>query len=229
MNHPSAAESDDVYKYNDDVRTDILAMIPAQGAIIGSVGCGAGATEGELVKSGRVVHGVDISEHAIRIAATRLTSARVVKNDDLRPFEPNSLDGLILADVIEHMPAAWIALARFAEAVRPGGWVVISVPNMRYVEPMVRFLVQGDWPEDRIGIFDSTHLQVMSRRRLQRWCEQAGLHVERWFTRYDPRGPRRRFFFRALDVLTLGLFHTWFVFQVQCLCYKPARSTELDK
>jgi 2-polyprenyl-3-methyl-5-hydroxy-6-metoxy-1,4-benzoquinol methylase len=206
------------YPYGDDVRGDILRMIPPDGRVIGSIGCGYAATEAELVRAGREVHGVDVAAEAIAVAARRLTSARLVAPDDLRPFEPASLDGLILADVIEHIPRAWVALTAYAEAVKPGGWVVISVPNMRSVDVVQRFMIGGDWPEDRTGIFDATHLQNMSKRRLTRWCRTAGLEVEQWFDRYDPNGPRRYRFFRTADLLTLKLFHSWFMYQLQVRC-----------
>lgn len=208
------------YPYGDDIRGDVLRMIPADGRIIGSIGCGYGTTEAELVRAGREVHGVDIAPAAIAVAARRLTTARLIAADDLHPFAPASLDGLILADVIEHIPRAWLALAAYAEAVRPGGWVVISVPNMRSVDVVDRFLIRGDWPENPTGIFDATHVQNMSSRRLVRWCRFAGLEVEKWFDRYDPNGPRRYRFFRSVDLLTLKLFHNWFMFQLQVRCRK---------
>ena len=206
------------YVYGDRLGHDILRMVPPDGKVIGSIGCGTGLTEEALVRDGREVHGVDISDEAIAAARGRLTSARVVSPDDRAPFAPGSLDGLILADVIEHIPAAWDALAAFVKAVRPGGWVVISVPNMRSIEVLTHFFLGGDWPEDPGGIFDRTHLQVMSQARLARWCKAAGLTVERWFDQYDPRGPRRIRLMRTLDALTGRLFHGWFMFQLQVRC-----------
>jgi SAM-dependent methyltransferase len=197
-------------------------MIPPDGRVIGSIGCGAASTESVLVRDGREVHGVDINPEVVAVAQTRLTSARLVDPDERRPFEDESLDGLILADVIEHMPAAWDRLAEFARAVRPGGWVVISVPNMRSVNVALQFFLLGDWPENPIGIFDRTHLQVMSRRRLERWCRDAGLPVERWFDRYEDHNWRGRVT-RFCDLLTMRLFHEYFTFQCQCRCRKPAR------
>src|SRR5262245_56553273 len=118
------------YGYLDEVREDILRLIPPDGKVIGSIGCGWGTTEAVLVQQGRQVHGVDISAEAISRAASRLTSARRIEPNDFSPFDPASLDGLILADVLEHIPAAWEALTSYAKAVKPGGWVAISVPNM---------------------------------------------------------------------------------------------------
>lgn len=209
------------YVYVDRVRDDVLRMIPADGQIIGSIGCGTAATEELLVRQGREVHGVDIAPEAIAQAAPRLTSARIVGPSEMAPFAPVSLDGLILADVIEHIPRAWQALAEFVKAVKPGGWVVISVPNMRNWDVVAQFLLRGDWPEMPGGIFDASHVQVMSRARLERWCTSAGLRIERWFDRYDPYGPRRYRAFRTLDLLTLKLFHSWFMYQIQVRCRVP--------
>src|SRR5438067_1669170 len=99
------------YAYAVSERRDILAMIPDDGVEIGSIGCGVGWAEGQLVERGRRVHGVDIAPEAIEAAKTRLTSARLVTpaTPPSELFAPESLDGLILADVIEHLPSAWTA------------------------------------------------------------------------------------------------------------------------
>ena len=206
------------YVYQDIARSDILRMVPPDGHVIGSIGCGYAATELELVKQGRHVHGVDISPEAIERAATRLTSAKVISSNDREPFAVNSLDGLILADVLEHIPRAWSALQHFTRAVKPGGWVALSVPNMRNLHVLRTFWLGGEWPEQPIGIFDETHVQVMSKRRLVRWCGAAGLRVEKWFDRYGPAGPRRELLYKTLDAASLRLFNSWFLFQLQCLC-----------
>ena len=215
---PGAIVAQD-YPYPDVLRWDILAMVPADGKVIGSVGCGGGRTEGILTEQGREIHGVDISPEAVEVARGRLASARLISPDDRNLFPDNSLDGLILADVIEHMPAAWDALAVFARAVKPGGWVVISVPNMQSFYVLVRFIILGDWPEKPSGIFDRTHLQMMSKRRLIRWIDGAGLKVERWFDAYASYDWRGRLQL-ALDRVTLRLFHVWLTYQLQCVCRK---------
>ena len=143
-----------------------------------------------------------------------MTSARVVSPEERMPFEKDSLDGLILADVIEHMPQAWDCLACFARMVKPGGWVVISVPNMRYVGALATFVLGGEWPEDPVGIFDRTHLQVMTHRRLTRWASQAGLERQRWYDKYDYRFVRRNVC-RLVNCVTLGSLRSFLTYQVQ--------------
>jgi len=199
------------YVYNDLFRQDIYRMIPSDGLVIGVVGCGPANTEARLVREGRQVHGVDVSPEAIEVAATRLTSARVVSPSDTAPFAPRSLDGLILADVIEHIPSAWSFLKDYVQMVKPGGWVVISVPNMRYIEALRVFVFGGDWPEDPLGIFDQSHVQVMTHKRLARWCRSAGLLLEREYDCYHPE----RKMHPLLNRLTLRVFKSLFNFEIQ--------------
>jgi 2-polyprenyl-3-methyl-5-hydroxy-6-metoxy-1,4-benzoquinol methylase len=210
----ASAGSTETYAYKDEEREDILRMIPEDGKTIGSIGCGYATTEAVLVRQGREVHGVDVSEKAIETAKKRLTSARVIAPEERRVFEDESLDGLILADVIEHLPAAWEALAIYTRAVRPGGWVVISVPNMRSFNALYRLFIQGDWPENPSGIFDATHLQNMTKRRLERWCKDAGLTIDQWYDRYEIHRRRGRWL-KTLDAATFRLFHDFMSFQIE--------------
>lgn len=205
---------DSGYHYLDHFRDDIYRMIPPDGSIIGVVGCGRARTESRLVQEGRAVHGVDVSAEAIEVAKQRLTSARVIEAGNYHPFEVNALDGLILADVIEHIPMAWTALQSYSQMVKPGGWVVISVPNMRYYEALATFVIGGDWPEVPMGIFDHTHLQVMTHKRLRRWAAAAGLKFEREFDCYDFRFFRRNIC-RVMNVASLRLLKSFVNFEIQ--------------
>jgi 2-polyprenyl-3-methyl-5-hydroxy-6-metoxy-1,4-benzoquinol methylase len=202
------------YVYLDEPRPDIRRMIPADGRVIGTIGCGRAATEAQLVSEGREVHGVDVSPEAIEAARERLTSARLVDPSEGSPFEENSLDGLILADVLEHLPTAWLKLKSFVRAVKPGGWVVISVPNNRYVEALMPLLLKGDWPEYPMGIFDQTHIQIMTHKRLDRWCREAGLRKEAEFDLYDFSFLKRNFY-RVINLATFRLFRSFLTFEVQ--------------
>jgi O-antigen biosynthesis protein len=210
------AKTLDDYPYLDTIRNDVLSLVPESGAVIGSVGCGQAKTEEVLVRAGREVHGVDVSAHAVEIARDRLTSARVVDGDDSQPFAEDSLDGLILTDVLEHLPLARSRLASYAKMVKKGGWVVISVPNMRQLGVLSTIVFKGDWPEYPMGIFDETHIQVMTHKRLGRWAAEAGLAFQKYQDSYDSRFWQRNIY-RAMDKLTLGCFRSLFQFEVVAL------------
>ncbi|MEO8315187.1 MAG: class I SAM-dependent methyltransferase [Pseudomonadota bacterium] len=204
------------YAYQDLPNWNILRLVPPDGQVIGTIGCGYATTEYELVKRGRQIHGVDVSASAIERAGTRLTSARVVDPSNEMPFAQGSLDGLILADVIEHMPSAHLRLRRYASMLKIGGWAVISVPNMRHWMVLHQLALRGDWPEHPLGIFDDTHVQVMTHRRLERWATDAGLRLERWQDAYESRFLRRNID-RAINLASFKLLRGFVTYQVQGL------------
>jgi 2-polyprenyl-3-methyl-5-hydroxy-6-metoxy-1,4-benzoquinol methylase len=201
------------YVYTDHLRSEILNMVPKNGQVIGSIGCGQARTEGALVQAGREVHGVDVSERAIEVAKQRITSAKVIKGDELMPFAEGSLDGLLLLDVLEHLPLAWERLSDYVKMVKKGGWVVISVPNMRHIEILTKLVLKGDWPEDEMGIFDKTHIQVMTHKRLKRWGDIAGLEHQSWHNAYR-WAILPHYFYQALDLITFKFFKSFFHYQI---------------
>ncbi len=208
MEHP-----DIDFIYSDHLRADIVELVPTKSGVIGSLGCGQARTEGSLVERGFEVHGVDVSERSIEVAKTRITSARVITGDELMPFAENSLDGLLLLDVLEHIPLAWERLKHYVKMVKKGGWIIISVPNMRNIDTLRELLIKGDWPEKAAGTFDKTHIQVMTHKRVKRWGTQAGLKFVKWHDTYRARfGPH--YTYKVLNLATCRIFRSFFTNQV---------------
>ena len=74
--------------------------------------------------------------------------------------------------------------------------------------------IKGDWPECRLGIFDETHIQVMTHKRLSRWCSAAGLLRLKWRDCYDYRFIYRNFY-RLLNIFSFKFFRSFFLFEIQ--------------
>jgi SAM-dependent methyltransferase len=51
------------------------------------------------------------------------------------PFGDGSFDAVTLLDVLEHIPDDAAAAAEALRVVRPGGWVLVSSPNLRWRSP----------------------------------------------------------------------------------------------
>ena len=80
---------------------------------------------------------------------------------------------------------------------------------------MKQYVFVGDWPEDDAGIFDRTHLQFMTHKRLARWADDAGLVLDRWFPRPDPQHPRAMQVLRVVNSILLGSLSHVLDYQVQ--------------
>lgn len=190
--------SDRTAGYETD-RPDIRAHVPSGVASILELGCSAGATCAALKRcaapSRLTVVGVELDPGYAAQAEGRLD--RVVVGDVeefLRgPRPPEApFDCLIAADVLEHLVDPWDALRRAVELVRPGGKVIVSVPNILFVGALLRLVRERRWPRDDEGVFDRTHLRWFSRTDAEDLLRQAGLSELAVEPRYFVEGAKLR-------------------------------------
>ncbi|HEU4419682.1 MAG TPA: class I SAM-dependent methyltransferase [Planctomycetota bacterium] len=95
------------------------------------LGCGAGHLSAEIARRGLRVLGVDLSARKIERARARYPGIEFLEQDILEMPADAVHDTVVLAEVLEHVPAAvgdrMLALAW--AMVAPGGRLVVSVPN----------------------------------------------------------------------------------------------------
>ena len=163
-------------------RPDIQAHVPTAARSILELGCSAGALGAALKDRAPepvTVVGVELDADHAQTAAQRLD--RVVVGDAegflAGPWPPEApFDCLIAADVLEHLVDPWSALSRAVALVRPGGTVIVSVPNVLFFGALLRVLRERRWPRDPEGVFDRTHLRWFSRSDAEELVRGAGLH-----------------------------------------------------
>ena len=98
------------------------------------VGCGDGrlAREIKQVLPGVAVHGCDLSVAALNRAEGLDRRYAVDLNVDRLPEPDGSLDLVVASEVIEHVIDPGRAIAEFHRVLRPGGHVLITVPNVAF-------------------------------------------------------------------------------------------------
>ena len=195
--------------YYRHLRRDILEVTPPTVTRLLSVGCGAGVTEGVLVDRGASVVGLELDHEAAEEARTR--GLEVFEGDAeevSRRLDGRRFDCLLYADVLEHLREPEALLAAHVRHLEPGGLVIVSVPNFRHWSVFWRLFVIGEAPRRNAGIFDRTHLQLTTRRRVQWWVREAGATVTR--VSYPITSRKVRF----LSRLTLGLLNEFLSKQV---------------
>jgi SAM-dependent methyltransferase len=94
-------------------------------------------------------------------------------------FSRGEFDCLIFADVLEHLYDPWERLRSACHHVRPGGTVIVSVPNIRHISALYRIFLRGQFPRNARGLFDGTHLRWFTLSGAASLVEQAGLVLER--------------------------------------------------
>ncbi len=96
------------------------------------VGCGAGGMLPGLSRLTAPI-GLDISTDLLRQARARGFPRLLIGSAEQLPVAPASLDLVTAFDCIEHLDDDRTALAAFAQALKPGGLLFVSVPAWQFL------------------------------------------------------------------------------------------------
>lgn len=94
----------------------------------------------------------------------------------LDPAEVGLFDAVSFLDVLEHLETPIEALRRVRSVLRPGGYVLVSVPNVGFW-PIVRDLLMGRFDYLPVGILCNTHLRFYTEQSLLALLQAAGFSV----------------------------------------------------
>ena len=160
------------------VRREIQPLLPPGGGHVLEVGCGQGATLAWLREAGFAARttGIELDPDAAAVARGHVD--HLIEGDAeaaIASLAAESVDLALCLDVLEHLVDPWRAMARLARALRPGGRVIVSVPNIRHYSVTLPLLWSGRWQYEEAGILDRTHLRFFSRAGAQGLLTQAGL------------------------------------------------------
>lgn len=124
-----------------------LESSPGQRLQVLDYGCGSGVLLRELLQRGHEVHGVDNSQGMIDRARNDLAefphvSLELITDSEYRgDYLASTYDVVYSLGVLEYVDNPRRLLAQLASVVKPGGFLIISVPNQRsVVRRMERFV-----------------------------------------------------------------------------------------
>jgi len=159
------------FSYYQNVRGELAEFVDKGHNRILDVGCGAGYFGAYLKSQNRAseVVGIEIDLSAANEAATKLDRVLLANlnqstiNDVLSDFDKASFDYVICADVLEHLIDPWTILAELAAFLKPGGRIIVSLPNVRHWSVWLPLIFKGCWEYRKSGIMDKTHLRFFTR------------------------------------------------------------------
>jgi len=111
----------------------LRTLTPDSQKRIVEIGCGTGGNLKELSRYYSVM-GVDLSPEAVKYAVRRV-NAPIELGDfrDVLRYDRQWIDGVLLADVLEHVKDDKNFLEDIISALKPGAIVVITVPAFRFL------------------------------------------------------------------------------------------------
>lgn len=214
--------------YFNFVRKDIQPLLPEHAPRVLEVGCGAGATLQWLKQSGQAAHttGVELSADAAEVARGRVDELMEGPLEQWLPgMADASFDMVLCLDVLEHLVDPWATVRDLYRVVKPGGVVIVSLPNVRNHRVILPLLFKGAWQYEEAGIMDRTHLRFFSESSACELIEQGGFEVRRLAATGIRHGDRD--FWK--NVLTLGFFSSFFVVQHLIGATRPVLETQTSE
>jgi SAM-dependent methyltransferase len=147
------------------------------------VGCMPGHLSIMLAKLGYDWHGVDLNPargeklwaaHSLGVAKTDIEIERL-------PFENGSFSIVLFTEVLEHLRInPLFALREIARVMKPGGRIILSVPNITPVHRL-KFLLGRDYQGDIIEEFEKLdryghmgHIRLYSKREIIKILHHIG-------------------------------------------------------
>ena len=182
-------------------RARFLAKGLPQGARVLDVGCGRGVLLGALADRGCEVHGVELSEEAIQGADPR-AHIRIAAHLADAHFPAEFFDRVIVWHVLEHLPDPRGTLQEIHHILKPGGQVVVAVPNFSSW--------QARWAGDAWFHLDLPrhlfHFPLSALRRLLTACHFECQSTHHFSLRQNPFGWLQSYLNRRPSLLRNGLY-----------------------
>lgn len=168
-------------RYYSSARSELLPLLPKRIERHLDVGCAAGFFGESLLTQGRAgeVWGVEPAPGPSAQAATRLSKVIHGCFDEQAPLPDEYFDVITFNDSLEHMTDEVAALSLAWRKLKRQGTLVVSLPNIRYIENVKELLIEKDWRYVDAGVLDRTHLRFFTKLSMQRVIASCGFTVER--------------------------------------------------
>jgi methionine biosynthesis protein MetW len=157
-------------------RARIVAEFVQPGWSVLDLGCGDGSFLECLRREvpGIAVRGADVSETALARARARGIDAFRLDLTQPGTEVPGGHDVVTALEVIEHVPDAEAVVRAAASAA--GRYLIVSVPNLGFVESRLRLLA-GRGPNTNLVHHVREHLRQWTVRDFREWAAHLGLEI----------------------------------------------------
>jgi 2-polyprenyl-3-methyl-5-hydroxy-6-metoxy-1,4-benzoquinol methylase len=113
--------------------------------------------------------GIEPNENMAKHARLIINKVLLGNYDEVSDLLPDHYFDLVVCnDVIEHMNDIECFFNSIKQKMKRDGLLLGSIPNIRFIENLIRLLVFRDWKYTAWGILDKTHLRFFTAKSLKR-------------------------------------------------------------
>ncbi|MBI5324477.1 MAG: class I SAM-dependent methyltransferase [Ignavibacteriae bacterium] len=185
-------------------REEMLGFIPKGCNKILDIGCGAGHFGYHLKKRfDAEVWGIEVNPNQSEIASRLLD--KVICGDVVQVIDSvpdNYFDCFIFNDSLEHLTYPNEILRIVKNKLVKNGYIIASIPNVRYIVNLKELLLDKDWRYRDEGILDNTHFRFFTKKSIIRLFTENKYEIES----IKGINPTRKFIFDLINFFTLGFF-----------------------
>lgn len=160
-------------------RCEMTKYIPECVEKLLDIGCADG-NFGAFLKQKRNIEiwGVELFEKAAQKATSRLDHVLIGSiEDDALEIPLNYFDCVVFNDVLEHLSNPWQVLNSIKKFLKKEGYLVASVPNVRYFQNIKNLILSEDWNYVDEGVLDKTHLRFFTIKSFRRMMEECQYNI----------------------------------------------------
>lgn len=143
------------------------------------IGCGMGATLAkiEYLWPKAKTTGIELVENVAKLGANSLDIMQGNIDTMELPYEKESFDYIIFADVLEHLYDPEKILKKLLPYLKQDGKFLCSIPNIMHKSVLIP-LLQGNFEYQDAGILDRTHVRFFTLESIEEMFYRCGMKIE---------------------------------------------------
>jgi len=161
-------------------RSDVALKLLGSGQSLLDIGCWDGRLLEKLRDAGlyKELAGIDIVEAGVDLAREKGFNAQVVDlNAGVIPFPDQHFDAVTMLAVLEHVFDPYSIIREIRRILRPGGTLIVDVPNAASVTNRARILL-GRIPVTSYDTgWDGGHLHYFTKHALDHFLQSEGFDI----------------------------------------------------
>ena len=166
----------------------LVRHVPHRAGVI-DIGAGTGALLLRLRNAGfDGLHAADLARENFALGDVPHTCVDL--NSDFAAAIKDRFDVVVASEVIEHLDSPRHALRQIREIMRPGGYLLLTVPNVGFWEGRLKFLLKGElWGFSEESYRSIRHISPMPGRTARPDVARDRLRAGRLYHRRELRHP----------------------------------------
>lgn len=181
----------------------MLDFLPKEAKTFLELGCSEGKFGKQIKEQGKKVWGSEYVPETAAKASLVLDKVLVGDiNEHYKELPDNYFDCIISNDVLEHLTYPTETFQKLAPKLTSNGYIVASIPNVRYIKNLYNLIFRKDWKYENEGILDNTHFRFFTEKSIVRFFYEINFEI----VRMEGINPSGNSILKLINFLTFNFF-----------------------